>query len=210
MKHPTIPISNPKAGIDLNNPEKAKTAVELEWPETFSTRAKMVIRYLGNTAFLFSYDNSIVMTDETLALDNFGDGTPESPFRFPRYVDNTLEGVEAWLEEIADQFDSDACIEGWDDIKATFELENESKSEIAHIDKLRRHDVKLWVDGQTVDIPENLWRRAVAECLRNGYRAIMYEILLPETGEVLALAIHADGHVDSGNEQNVIYCMENH
>ena len=45
MKHEIIPTKNPNVAIDRNDPEHAKTAIELEWPETFSRRAKMVIRY---------------------------------------------------------------------------------------------------------------------------------------------------------------------
>ena len=78
------------------------------------------------------------------------------------------------------------------------------------IGKYRSHGWKLFVDGECRDIDSNLWEKAVAECHRNGYRAIMYEVISPETGEVLAFAVRADGHVDSGTVTHVIDCMESH
>lgn len=51
MKHNLIPAQYPYPAIDRNDPEKAKTAVMLEWPETFSDRAKMVIKYFDGTMF---------------------------------------------------------------------------------------------------------------------------------------------------------------
>ena len=60
--------------------------------------------------FPYSYNDHIVVTDESLELTAFGDGSPESPFGFPRYEDNDLRGVELWLEDCADQFDN--VIEG--------------------------------------------------------------------------------------------------
>lgn len=60
MKHEMIPTTNPNVAIDRNDPENAKTAIELEWPETFSRRAKMAIKYFEDTMFVFFYKNHIL------------------------------------------------------------------------------------------------------------------------------------------------------
>ena len=212
MKHELKPVAAEKAltAIDRNDPEKAKTAIELEWPETFSRRAKMVIRYFEGTMFPFLYNDHIVLTDESLELTAFGDGSPEAPLGFPRYEDNTLEGVEAWLEEVADQFDSDGDTPGWEEAKAAFEAEERIATELAHIDKLRRHGAKVVINGEMAEVNSYLWDKAMGECLTKGFKAVAYELRIPETEDRLLLAIYADGHVDSGCEKNVLCCMENH
>ena len=212
MKHEMKPVAAEKAltAIDRNDPEHARTAIELEWPETFSRRAKMVIRYFEGTMFPFLYNDHIVLTDESLELTAFGDGSPEAPLGFPRYEDNTLEGVEAWLEEVADQFDSDGDTPGWEEAKAEFDREQRIAAERRHIDKLRKHGAKIIVDGQPTEIDSNLWDKAVNECLTKGFKAIAYELRIPETEDKLLLAVYADGHVDSGSEEIVLHCMENH
>ena len=121
MKHPMNPTSIQNTAMDRNDTEKAKTAIELEWPETFSRRAKMVLRYFGNTAFLYSYDNHMVVTDESRELTDFGDGSKEAPIGFPRFEGKTLEDVEAWLEAVADDFDAENDCEHWRIIKREFE-----------------------------------------------------------------------------------------
>lgn len=210
MKHAMIPAAIPYPAIDRNDPEKAKTAVMLEWPETFSDRAKMVIKYFDGTMFPYSYNDHIVVTDESLELTAFGDGSPEAPFGFPRYEDNNLRGVELWLEDCADQFDNDGDTPGWEEAKAAYAAEKRIASELAHIDKLRRHGAKVVINGEMIEVNSYLWDRAMAECHREGFQAVAYELRIPETEEKLLLAIHADGHVDSGSEKNVIYCMAEH
>ena len=212
MKHELKPVAveNALTAIDRNDPEHAKTAIELEWPETFSRRAKMVIRYFEGTMFPFLYNDHIVVTDESLELTAFGDGSPEAPFGFPRYEDNDLRGVELWLEECADQFDDDGDTPGWEEAKAAFEAEERIATELAHIDKLRRHGAKVVINGEMAEVNSYLWDKAMGECLTKGFKAVAYELRIPETEDRLLLAIYADGHVDSGCEKNVLCCMENH
>lgn len=210
MKHEMIPTTNPNVAIDRNDPENAKTAIELEWPETFSRRAKMAIKYFEDTMFVFFYKNHIVVTDESMELTAFGDGSPESPIGFPRYEDNDLRGVELWLEDCADQFDNDGDIPGWEEAKAAFEAEERIASELAHLDRLRRHGAKVVINGVLVEVNSYLWDKAMSACLTQGFQAVAYELRIPETKEKLLLAIYKDGHVDSGSEKNVIYCMAEH
>ena len=111
--HHATPIEFSDQPIDRNNPSHAFTAIPLSWPETFSDRAKSVVTYFDDTAFLFYYDNQYVVTDESLELTEFGDGSPENPVGFPRFVGDSLEKVENWLEAVADDYDADGDIPGW-------------------------------------------------------------------------------------------------
>ena len=133
-----------------------------------------------------------------------------APFGFPRYEDNDLRGVELWLEECADQFDDEGDTPGWEEAKAAFEAEERIATELAHIDKLRRHGAKVVIKGEMAEVNSYLWDKAMGECLTKGFKAVAYELRIPETEDRLLLAIYADGHVDSGCEKNVLCCMENH
>jgi len=116
MKHSIVPFedqANP--GIDRNDPVAAATAVELHFPDTFSIRAWRVIDYFEGTMFLYAYKGQFVVTDESLELTEYGDGSPGSPYGAPRWVGETLDDLEQWLLEIADEYDADPDeISGWE------------------------------------------------------------------------------------------------
>ena len=115
MKHKVIPYTeqiNP--AVDLNDPDAAITAVELRFPDTFSARARRVIRYMEGAMFLYSYKGKFVVTDESLCLSIYGNGTREAPFAGPRWVGGSLERLEQWLESIADDYDEAGDIPGWE------------------------------------------------------------------------------------------------
>lgn len=80
-------------------------------------------------------------------------------------------------------------------------------SNLEHLIRLRRHSAKLKVNGDLIDIPEDIWEKSMSECAEKGYNAVMYEMTIPETDDPMALCIWADGHVDSGAERDVIECM---
>ena len=141
-----------------------------------SEDAKMVIRYFEGTMFPFLYNDHIVVTDESLELTAFGDGSPKAPFGFPRYEDNDLRGVEIWLEDCAEQFDNDGDTPGWEEAKAAFEAEERIATELAHIDKLRRHGAKVVINGELVEVNSYLWDKAMGECLTKGFKAVAYEL----------------------------------
>ena len=64
--------------------------------------------------FLYAYKGQFVVTDESLTLTPSGDGTVEAPIGGPRWVGNSLDELERWLELIADENDaSDEEIPGW-------------------------------------------------------------------------------------------------
>lgn len=100
--------------VDMNDMLGALTAIEVPFPETFSPRAWKVIRYLDGTAFLFFYKGQYVLTDESLYLTEHGDGTADAPFGAPRWSGDTLRELESWLEDLADFYDKDGSILGWE------------------------------------------------------------------------------------------------
>ena len=60
--------------VDKNNPENELTAIYYSVPTEFSPKAKAVMDYLDDTAWIFEYKGKLVMTDEGLYLTDFGDG----------------------------------------------------------------------------------------------------------------------------------------
>ncbi len=131
MKHRAIPFErqcNP--GVDRSDPTAEKTAIELQFPSTFSARAWRVIRYLSGAIYLYSYKGRYVATDESLELSKYGDGTPGSPYGYPRWVGDSLEELEWWLESIADDYDAMGNIPGWKVLKAPLSLSAWLKNDV--------------------------------------------------------------------------------
>lgn len=81
------------------------TAVAMDWPEDLSGKAKEALEYLDDTAYLFHYLGKYIITDESLWLTAFGDGTMDSPYSFPRAEFSSLEEVGPWLESVADELE---------------------------------------------------------------------------------------------------------
>ena len=97
--------------VDMNDPEGAKTAIPLELPFFFSAKAKAAWAYFDNTAFLFEYKDRLVVTDESMYLTEYGDGTAESPLGFPRWVCANMNELEQTLEEVYEDLKEDGEIE---------------------------------------------------------------------------------------------------
>ena len=115
LKHQVIPFArqiNP--GIDRNDPQAAVTAIELRFPGTFSHKAWRVIRYMEGAMFLYAYKGKFIVTDESLELTAYGDGSYEKPFGAPRWAGSSLDELEGWLEQIADEYDKLAEVPGWE------------------------------------------------------------------------------------------------
>lgn len=100
--------------VDRNDWLGALTAIEVPFPDSFSKRAWKVLDYLDGTAFLFFYKGKYVLTDESLYLTEHGDGTADAPYGAPRWTGDTLKALERWLEELADFYDEDGSIPGWE------------------------------------------------------------------------------------------------
>ena len=98
---------------DMNDPEAAKTAVELQFPDTFCAIAHDVIRYFDGSMFLYRYKDHYVVTDESLYLTDHGDGSREAPYGGPRWTGDDLDELESWLEGIAADYDAAGDIPGW-------------------------------------------------------------------------------------------------
>ena len=64
--------------------------------------------------YLYAYKGKFVATDESLELTEYGDGTPTAPYGAPRFVCNTLNEMEKTLEDLADFYDEDGTIPGWE------------------------------------------------------------------------------------------------
>ena len=77
------------------------TAVAMDWPEDLSEKAKEALEYLDDTAYLFHYLGKYIITDESLWLTEFGGGSTNSPFGFPRAELSSLKEVGPWLESVA-------------------------------------------------------------------------------------------------------------
>ena len=105
MHHLVRPYENQlNPAIDRNDPEAAVTAIELRFPITFSGRAWKVINHFDGSMFLYAYKGKFIVTDEGLELTEYGDGTLESPYGAPRWTGNSLDELEQWLEQIADEY----------------------------------------------------------------------------------------------------------
>lgn len=89
--------------IDTLDPKAASTAVFIGYPETLSEKAQEAADYFDDTAFLFQYKGRLVLTDESLCLTECGDGSWDNPFGSPRWVGDTYEELNAWLEAVADE-----------------------------------------------------------------------------------------------------------
>lgn len=53
-------------------------------------------------------------TDESLELTEYGDGLHDAPYGAPRFVCDTLDELEETLEGLADFYDEDGSIPGWE------------------------------------------------------------------------------------------------
>ena len=96
--------------VDMNDPEGAKTAVELTLPLGFSHKAWLAWEYFDGAAFLYEYKGRLVVTDESLYLTAHGDGTHEAPIGFPRWECDSWEELEKMLELAYDDLKEDGAI----------------------------------------------------------------------------------------------------
>ena len=106
---PDTRIHLDQRAIDRDDPQASKNAIEYELPTGFSEKAKRFWEYLEGTAFIFSYKGRLVVTDESLALTDGGDGTWENPIRCIRGSFKNWKALERWLEAECDAAEAD----GW-------------------------------------------------------------------------------------------------
>ena len=105
-----VRMYNDQQPIDRNDPASACTAIEYGLPTGFSGKAKACWQYFSGAAYLFEYKGRLVMTDESLELTEYGDGSREAPFGAPRGEFDTWEEVETWLEAVYDDLLEDGLL----------------------------------------------------------------------------------------------------
>ena len=88
--------------VDMNDREHERTAVELSLPDSFSQKAKVCFHSMEGTAFIFAYNGKLVLTDESLWLTEYGEGTFEAPYGWPRWTCDSWEEMERSLEDAWD------------------------------------------------------------------------------------------------------------
>ena len=77
-----------------------------------------------------------------------------------------------------------------------------------HINSLNNNGALIKVpDGSTEPISMDFYRRAVEQCIQDGYNAISYELVLPGIDGDFQIAFWKDGHVDSGSTRRIIDCL---
>lgn len=106
---------------DAENSNDSEAAEEVAWPEGMSQRAMMVLEYFEGTMYLFRYKGKYVITDESGALEESGDGSTGKPIEGPRAIFDSTEEIEPWLESIADEYDriqeKGEEVPGWNETK---------------------------------------------------------------------------------------------
>ncbi len=93
--------------IDRDDPASASTAIEYGLPTGFSGKAHACWQYFSGAAYLFEYKGRLVMTDESLELTEYGDGSHEAPLGAPRGAFDSWDEVETWLEAVYDDLLAD-------------------------------------------------------------------------------------------------------
>ena len=79
-----------------------------------------------------------------------------------------------------------------------------------------RHVLTLIHNGAQIVTPDNgrigltldFYHKAVKDCATGGWNAVTYDLELPGIDAPLMLAVHRDGHVDSGGVQSVSACLD--
>lgn len=92
--------------VDLTDVEGAKEAIAIDWPKSFTEKARKAINYFDDTAWLFYYKGRYVVTDESLYLTAAGDGKTTA-IGFPRWEADSMVEIEAWLETVTDELEEE-------------------------------------------------------------------------------------------------------
>lgn len=75
------------------------TAVPVEWPDNLTRSQEMARAYWEDDAAVFKYMGRYVITDDSGALTEWGDGSEDKPFGAPLAVLDTEEDVRDWLDD---------------------------------------------------------------------------------------------------------------
>ena len=78
-----------------------------------------------------------------------------------------------------------------------------------HINSLSNNGVCVKLpDGTKEPVTIDFYRRVVAQCIKGNYNAVTYEIELPGIEGEFMIAIHRDGHVDSGTTERICQILD--
>ncbi|MBQ9685413.1 MAG: hypothetical protein IJV41_02540 [Oscillospiraceae bacterium] len=78
-----------------------------------------------------------------------------------------------------------------------------------HLDTLIRHGAALKAhDGSSQSLTEAFCEKAAADCIKDGYNAITFDLLLPGIDEPMMLAVWKDGHIDSGSVMSICRVLD--
>lgn len=77
-----------------------------------------------------------------------------------------------------------------------------------HIDTLRKHGARIAIPDGSIDLDLDFYHKAIEACKSMGCLAATYSLIVPGVEEPMLLAIHRNGHVDSGSEETVLACLD--
>lgn len=85
-----------------------------------------------------------------------------------------------------------------------------NRAAVHHIHTLAAHGAQLRNsdDGSLIPLTEDFYEKAVADCNTGGYNAVCFDLVLPGIDEAMMLAVHRDGHVDSGSPKSICACLD--
>ena len=79
---------------------------------------------------------------------------------------------------------------------------------IDHIESLSRHGAQIRTPDGLKKLDGAFYQSAIDACTQAGANALCYELALPDIEDEMMLAIHRDGHVDSGSRHSVLACLD--
>ncbi|HAK23155.1 MAG TPA: hypothetical protein DCM58_07735 [Desulfovibrio sp.] len=85
---------------------------------------------------------------------------------------------------------------------------NTLNPEQRHIEVLRRHGARVGTPDESVELNSYFYYNAIDQVNRIGAKAITYRLILPGIDEEMAIAIHSDGHVDSGSAESIALVLD--
>ena len=78
-----------------------------------------------------------------------------------------------------------------------------------HIETLRKHGAQvLGPDGQRVELNSFFYDRVKDACWLQNCSAICCELFLPGIEDRMLIAVHRDGRVDTGSEENIMRVLD--
>lgn len=99
-----VRILNGEKPIDMNDRKNEYYAIQYDLPDNFSEKAKRhFYDYYDGTALIFEYKGKLVVTDESLWLTEYGDGSADAPYGCPRWICDSWEQLEKELENNCDE-----------------------------------------------------------------------------------------------------------